>query len=160
VKMASIVLLATGSGVAQSGWIRNVNTDKMTGKTAVIYSVVSTSSEGTTYPRKPQLSVICENRHVKSIDYWVDAVLAVDNVEGGQVQSFVQYKMDDKRLRKDFWNQPSDSKHVFTYDLRIKELLASNSLMLRIGTFTGDVVTDEFKVGGLDTTQFHEDCGK
>jgi hypothetical protein len=160
VKTAAIVLLATTSAQAQSAWIRNSDTDKMTGKTVVIYSVHTSSSEGTKYTRKPQLSVICENRHFKSLDYWVDAILSADNVDQGQVQSFVQYRLDNKRLKQDFWNQPSDNKHVFTYDLRMKELLVSSTLTLRISTFTGDVITDEFNVSELDTPQFHEDCGK
>ena len=156
-RIAATVLL---SSALASGWVRNVDTDKMTGKTSVVYAMRPSSSEGTSYKRDPMLSVICENRHVKSIDYWVDAILPVDHVERGQVQSLVEYKLDDKRMKKDLWYQPADSKHVFTYDLRVKELLGSNTLTLRIGTYAGDVVTDEFKLSGLDTTQFHEDCGK
>lgn len=151
-----LCLLWTGCAFGQ--WKRTTDTDKMTGRVHIIYAVVPVSSEGSNSPRKPNLSIFCENRHFKFIDYWVDDVVATDRVGDDVNKSMVQYRVDDKRMRIEWWND--NIRHIFSQSANLKELFSANRLILRVSAFTGEVITDEFNVSGLDTPQFHEDCGK
>jgi hypothetical protein len=144
---------ATGPQTGTS-WIRNPDTDKMTGKTTIIYSIAPVSSEGTTHARQPLLFIMCENSRFKYIDYSVGDSLS--SVEPGK--TMIQYRIDDKKMRIEFWTD--GGQHTYSKSANIKELLTANRLILRVSTFTGDVVTDEFRVAGLDTPTFHADCGK
>jgi hypothetical protein len=151
-------LVLTVSAFAQGSWTRIVNVDKMTGKTSIGYSVVPITSQGTDYDRGPRLSLFCENGHVKLIDYWVGAVLANDPLVGDYSKSMIQYKLDNDRVRLQWWTD--NGQHAFSKSAKVKDLLSANRLVLRASTFTGEVVTDEFNVSGLDTPQFHQDCGR
>jgi hypothetical protein len=157
---AIALLLCFGGNLLAQSWVRTVSTDKMTGRTFVAYSLAATSSDGSARHRDPQISITCENNRFKFIDYYVDDILGSDHVDGDNAKSMIQYKVDDKRIRILWWNQTDDSQHAFSQSVRLKELLTAKSLMLRVETFTGDVLTDEFTVGGLDSPAFRADCGK
>lgn len=153
-----LAILTTTCAFGESPWVRTTDTDKMTGAVHIIYSVAPISSQGSTNSRNPNLSIICQNRRFKFIDYWVGDVVATDRIGDDVSKSMIQYRIDDKRMRIEWWND--NMRHVFSQSANFKELLAANKLILRVSTFTGDVITDEFNVAGLDTPQFHEDCGK
>jgi hypothetical protein len=70
----------------------------------------------------------------------------------------IEYRIDDKKMRIEFWTD--GGQHAYSKSANLKELFTANRLLLRVSTFTGDVVTDEFHVAGLDTPTFHADCGK
>jgi hypothetical protein len=156
-----LVLALGGVASAQTAggsWIRSVAADKMYGTSSVLYLLPAESSDGSRERREPQIAIVCQKGHFKSIDYAVGAILATDEI-GGPGKTMIQMRVDDKRVRFETWDETSDFQHAFSQTARLKELLSANRLVLRVTTFTGEVITDEFAVAGLNTAAFHEDCG-
>lgn len=158
-----ILKLHTDAGDTAAGgkWWRHVDIDRMTGTRSVLYiNEAILPPEGLQH-RNPSLYLMCSGGRFRKLGYEVGAVLSIDAHSAALEvpQSLVSYRMDGAKVKVTQWDQSNDAKELYVDKGTTKRVLASKTFFVRVGTFTGDVVTDQFDVGGIDLATVEADCG-
>jgi hypothetical protein len=156
--LLAIVFLG-GSALAQmmpagGSWVRYERIGKIDDMTYVTYSVLAAPSGG----RGAKFSILCPGGELGGIMYSPDAKLAVDHAYGKIVLTDVEYRIDRNPPQSGEWARPDSGDDLFWLHAPLTEVLAGQTLLIRVRALDGGLIDDEFAVAGLNRKMFQADC--
>ena len=90
--------------------------------------------------------------------YSPDAKLAVDHAYGKIVLTDVEYRIDRNPPQSGEWARPDSGDDLFWLHAPLTEVLAGQTLLIRVRALDGGLIDDEFAVAGLNRKMFQADC--